>query len=247
MERRTTNPVFRYEEKSPGFILTGQAMSISGAIGKTVILMAVLMAAFGYTWFTTQDWSYSQLKSFMIFVGISTLGLALLSVFMPKIVKYTGVLYAALEGAFLGSVTYFVNQAYPGVAIQAVLITFAVFFAMLFLFATRTIRVTNSMRAIIMGATVGIMIFYLIHFVLSLFGMHIPLFAGSSSLLSIGFSILVAGVAAFGLLLDFDNIEQMSQSGMPKYYEWYGAFGILVSVVWLYVEILNLLMKLKDR
>ena len=157
-----------------------------------------------------------------------------------------GILYAALEGAFLGSFTYFVNQSYPGIALQAVLITFAVFFTMLVLFVTRLVRVTESMRAIIMGATFGIMIFYLISFVLDLFGVSIPLFT-SSSLLSIGFSLFVAGIAAFGFLIDFDNVERMSQSNMPKYYEWYGAFGILVSLVWLYIEILNLLMKLKDR
>lgn len=246
MERRSTNPVFRSESRTRDFIVSGETMSVSGAVGKTVILLIVLIAAFSYTWFTTQDWSVSQLKSFMIFVGISTFVLALISVFVPKLVRFTGVLYAALEGAFLGSLTFFINQMYPGIAIQAVLITFAVFFTMLALFVTRIIRVTESMRAVIMGATVGVMIFYLISFVLGLFGVHLPLFT-SSSMLSIGFSILVAGIAAFGFLLDFDNIEQMSRSSMPKYYEWYGAFGILVSLVWLYIEILNLLIKLKDR
>lgn len=246
MEKRTTNPVFRHQVRKADFVQYGKQMTVSGTVGKTAILLLVLIVAFAYTWMTTQDWLYSQLNSFMTFAGIATFILALISVFVPKITRYTGILYAALEGAFLGSFTYFVNQSYPGIALQAVLITFAVFFTMLVLFVTRLVRVTESMRAIIMGATFGIMIFYLISFVLDLFGVSIPLFT-SSSLLSIGFSLFVAGIAAFGFLIDFDNVERMSQSNMPKYYEWYGAFGILVSLVWLYIEILNLLMKLKDR
>ena len=138
------------------------------------------------------------------------------------------------------------DGANDGIVLQAVGITLGVFVVMLVLYRTGVIRVTDKMRRTVIGATMGVAVFYGISFLMSLFGANIS-FLNSSSLISICFSLLVAGLAAMNLALDFDFIERGEQSGLPKYFEWYAAFGLLVTMVWLYLEILRLLAKLRDR
>jgi uncharacterized YccA/Bax inhibitor family protein len=161
--------------------------------------------------------------------------------------------YAALEGVFLGALSQVIQlqyqEKYPqygGIALQAVSLTVGVLFVMLFLYGARIIRVTDKLRIGIVMATGALCFFYLITALLSFFGVMVPL-VFSATPLGIGFSLFVVGLAAFNLLLDFDFIEHCANAGAPKYMEWYGAFGLIVTLVWLYLEILRLLRKLADQ
>jgi uncharacterized YccA/Bax inhibitor family protein len=153
--------------------------------------------------------------------------------------------YALGEGAVLGAFSMYANRYYPGVVFQAVVLTFGVLFSMLFIYKTRMIQVTDRLRTGVSAAMMGICVFYLITFVLSLFHVNVGIMSGNGPL-SIGISLVVVAVAAFSLLLDFDFIEKAAGSGsLPKYMEWFAAFGLLVSLVWLYMELVRLLSKLQ--
>jgi uncharacterized YccA/Bax inhibitor family protein len=155
-----------------------------------------------------------------------------------------------LEGLFIGGISAILNAAfaekYPGLIMQAVGLTFGVSLAMFLLYNFRIIKATERFKSIIFTATLGIGIFYLITLVLRLFGVNVS-FVYDSSLLSIGISLFVVAIAALNLILDFDRIEQGAEMGAPKFMEWYGAFGLMVTIVWLYIEILKLLSKLSSR
>jgi uncharacterized YccA/Bax inhibitor family protein len=170
--------------------------------------------------------------------------------FKPTWAAYIVPAYGILEGLFIGGISAFFNQmfakSYPNLIIHAVGLTMGVALAMFLLYNFRIITVTNKFRSIIMSATMGIGLFYLIVWILGLFGVDMG-FAFDSSPLSIGISLFIVGIAAMNLLLDFDAIEQAAEMGAPKYMEWYGAFGLLVTLVWLYLEILKLLSKLNSR
>jgi uncharacterized YccA/Bax inhibitor family protein len=176
---------------------------------------------------------------------IGGLVLAFATIFKPTWAPYTGPLYAACQGFFLGAVTNIVNQFYPGIAVQAVSLTFGVTFLMLFLYGTRIIRVTDKLAAGIAAATGAIFLVYLATWVLGFFGVRVP-YIHESGMIGIGFSVFVVGLAAFNLLLDFAFVERGAYQGAPKYMEWYAAFGLMVTLIWLYMEILRLLMKLQD-
>jgi uncharacterized YccA/Bax inhibitor family protein len=171
---------------------------------------------------------------------------AIVLTFKPKLARVLAPAYAIAQGVFVGAISKVFNTQYDGIVIQAVGVTLGVFVTMLVLYRTGVIRVTDKMRRTVIGATMGIAVFYGVSLLLNLFGMNISFF-NSSSLMSIGFSFLVAGLAAMNLALDFDFIERGEQSGLPKYMEWYAAFGLMVTIVWLYLEILRLLAKLRDR
>jgi uncharacterized YccA/Bax inhibitor family protein len=171
----------------------------------------------------------------------------MITMFKPTVAPWTAPLYAALEGVLLGAISQVIEQRYKGgIAVQAVSLTCGVLFIMLFMYATRIIRVTDKLRMGIVVATSALCLFYLVAMVLSFFHVGVPLLF-SSSIYGIGFSLFVVGLAAFNLLLDFDFIEKASQTSAPKYMEWYGAFGLMVTLVWLYLEILRLLMKLASQ
>jgi len=172
--------------------------------------------------------------------------LALVTVFKPKLSPYTAPFYALFEGLFLGGISALMNASYPGIVMQAVGLTFGTLFAMLFAYKTGLIKVTQKFRSGIIAATGGIMLFYMVTWILGMFGFGNGLYYGSS-LLSIGISLFVVVIAALNLVLDFDFIERGAQSGAPKYMEWYGAFGLMVTLIWLYIELLRLLSKLASR
>ena len=169
----------------------------------------------------------------------------MITMFKPTVAPWTAPLYAALEGVLLGAISQVVEQrgTGDGIAVQAVTLTCGVLFIMLFLYATRIIRVTDKLRMGIVVATSALCLFYLVAMVLSFFHVGVPLLFSATSY-GIGFSLFVVGLAAFNLLLDFDFIEKASATSAPKYMEWYGAFGLMVTLIWLYLEILRLLMKL---
>lgn len=179
----------------------------------------------------------------MMMIGvIGGLVFAIITAFFPKAAPVTGPIYAALEGFFIGGISAFAEGAYSGIVIQAVSLTFAVMAALLFLYATRIIKVTRNFRLMVVSATFGILIVYLINFIMNFFGASVP-YLHSSGPVGIGISLFIVAIAALNLVLDFDFIEQGVNRGAPKHMEWYGAFGLIVTLVWLYIEILRLLQK----
>ena len=173
-------------------------------------------------------------------------GLAMYTSFVPRNAGITAPIYAFLKGLFLGGISLVLEMQYPGIAIQAVGLTFGTLASLLFFYKSGLIKPTENYRLMIFSATFGIMILYLVNFVMSFFGAGIG-FIHSNGIFGIGFSLFVVGVAALNLVLDFDFIEQGAENSLPKYMEWYGAFSLMVTLIWLYLEILRLLAKLRSR
>ena len=220
-------------------------MTIDGTIHKTGVLAVVLMLGFGISWSAI---SHQTIAFEPPLMGGALLGfvLAMIISFKPTTAPYLSPVYAAAEGVFLAALSYLLELKYPGIAIQAALLTFVVLFAMLFAYRTGLIVVNNTFRAVVVGAIMAIGVFYLVGIVCMLFGITIPGFAINGSLLSIGIQLVIAVVAALTLALDFDLIAQSAGSA-PKYMEWYGAFSLMVTLVWLYVTLLRLLANLRGR
>ncbi|MEM9383326.1 MAG: Bax inhibitor-1/YccA family protein, partial [Planctomycetota bacterium] len=195
----------------------------------------------------------ASVAPWMLGGAIGGLVVGLIIGFKPKLAPSLAVPYALLQGLMLGAISAFYYlktggeaEANSNIVLQAVILTFGTAFAMLGLYAFRIIRLTERMKSIIFAATGGIMLFYLISFVLSFFGVSVPLIHSSSGF-GIGFSVFVVGLAAFNLLMDFEFIEKGSAGGAPKYMEWYGAFALVVTLIWLYIEFLRLLAKLRSN
>lgn len=232
------------------------SMRLSGTISATAVLLGVLVVAgwfgwqnVGMTFVREADGSMSVLGSppaWLPICMIAGFGIAILTIFKPKIARITAPLYAVAEGLLLGAISAIFEGQYPGIAFQAAALTVGVLAVMLVLYATRTIRVTNKLRSGIMVAMGAILVVYLVSIIANLFGAQVPLIYDSGPI-GIGFSLLVCGVAAFRLLLDFDFIERGVAMRAPRYMEWFAAFGLLLTLVWLYMEILRLLSKLRSR
>ncbi|MHB1562286.1 MAG: Bax inhibitor-1/YccA family protein [Isosphaeraceae bacterium] len=222
--------------------------TVQGTVGKTFLLLAILSFTALWSWNAVAGGTFN-----MTLLPISALAgfiVAMITIFRPTSAPVTAPIYAALEGVFLGALSQLIEMKYharfPGIALQAVMLTCGTLFMMLFIYQTRLVRVTEKLQTGIIAATGAIALFYLVTMLLGFFGVKMPL-VWSSQPLGIAFSLLVIGIAAFNLLLDFDFIEKAAYAGAPKYMEWYGAFGLMVTLVWLYLEILRLLQKLADR
>lgn len=225
-------------------------MSIRGTLNKFGFLLLMVMASAMYVWNLYEQGNTASANTYMIAGAIGGFVLALVMMFKPNWAGYIAPAYGILEGLFIGGISAFFNEmfakSYPNLILHAVGLTLGVALAMFFLYSFRIINVTNRLRSIVMSATMGIALFYLIVWVLGLFGVDMG-FAFDSSPLSIGISLFIVGIAAFNLLLDFDSIEKAAEMGAPKFMEWYSAFGLLVTLVWLYLEILKLLSKLNSK
>jgi len=225
-------------------------MSIRGTMNKFGFLLLMVIASAMFIWNIYAEGNFQTATTLMMVGAIGGFILALVIMFKPTWAGYIVPAYGILEGLFIGGISAFFNQmfakSYPNLILHAVGLTMGVALAMFLLYNFRIINVTNKFRSIIMSATMGIGLFYLIVWILGLFGVNMG-FAFDSSPLSIGISVFIVGIAALNLLLDFDAIEQAAEMGAPKYMEWYGAFGLLVTLVWLYLEILKLLSKLNSR
>lgn len=221
-------------------------MTVAGTVGKTSLLLAILSATAIWSW--TQAGNNNINPILLFGSAIGGFVIAMVTIFRPTLAPYTAPFYAALEGIFLGALSNVIDRRYPGtgIAMQAVSLTFGTLAVMLMLYVTRVIRVTQRLAMGIVAATGALALVYFVSFILMLFHVQVPFLYGSSPI-SIGFSLLVVGLAAFNLLLDFDFIERGVQSGAPKAMEWYGAFGLMVTLIWLYLEILRLLRKFQDR
>ena len=222
-------------------------MTVRGTINKFGFLMIMIIAGAAYNWHMFEEGKQATVTTLMmvgIFGGLIT---AIAISFKPNWAGYLSPLYGLLEGLFIGGISAILNAAfaekYPGLIIQAVGLTFGVAIAMFLLYNFRIIKATEKFKSVIFTATLGIGIFYLLTMLLNLFGVTVS-FMYDSSLLSIGISLFIVAIAALNLILDFDMIEQGAERGAPKFMEWYGAFGLLITLVWLYLEILRLLSKL---
>ena len=216
------------------------AMTLQGTVNKTGLSLLILLAAAAFVW-------NSSVPMPFMFVGlIGGLITALVTVFKPTASPITTPLYAAFEGLLLGGLSMVFEQRYPGIVINAVALTFGTLAVLLAVYSTGLIRPSENFKLGIFAATGAIGVLYLVSMVMGFFGKSIP-FIHDSGPIGIGFSLFVVGLAALNLVLDFDFIERGAASGAPKYMEWFGAFGLLVTLVWLYLEILRLLAKLQDR
>ncbi len=249
---KTSNPAlgnkaFQDAASNAGAIDAANRMTLNGTVNRTGILLICAFATAAYTWRTfmqTHDPSdVSALLMIGVFGGFIT---AMVTIFKQSWAPITAPIYALLEGLFLGGISAFFELRYPGIAIQAVGLTFGVLLTMLIVYSSGLIKVTNKLRIGIIAATGGIALFYLLQMVLGFFHFQFVTINGSGPI-GIAFSLLVCAIAALNLVLDFDFIEQGVNYGAPKYMEWYGAFGIMVTLVWLYLEILRLLSKMRSR
>ena len=219
-------------------------MTIMGTVNKTALGLLLLMTTAIYIWnLAPADPRVGGLMMVGIFGGLIV---AIITVFKRHLAPYTAPAYALLEGLALGGISRFFETLYPGIVNQAVFITFGTLAALLFAYRSGLIKPTENFKLGIVAATGGIAFVYLISFVLGLFGLQVPLIHSNSNF-GILFSFGVVVIAALNLVLDFDFIEEGAEMGAPKYMEWFGAFGLLVTLVWLYLEILHLLAKLQSR
>jgi uncharacterized YccA/Bax inhibitor family protein len=224
------------------------AMTLGGTVLKTSVLLAILVVAAGFTWgkVASGDAGDMQLAYGLLIGGaIGGMIMAFVTIFIPKASPYTSPIYAALEGLFLGAISAVINAQYPGIALQAMCLTVGVLAVMLFLYGTGIVRATEKFKIGVIAATGAVCLVYLVSMVMSLFGGNMP-YIHDSGPIGIGFSVVVVIIAALNLVLDFDFIEQGVARQAPKYMEWYGGFSLLVTLVWMYMEILRLLAKIRN-
>lgn len=246
-----------FESKNPAFgenvfrktfaDVSNESMTVKGTVNKTMILLLLAVLGASFTWQKiaeavnpagVQGWLFGGL-----IVGFA---FSLITIFRPKSAPWSAPLYALSEGVFLGGISAFLNLSYPGIVMNAVVLTFGVMFLMLLIYRTGWIKVDNKFKTGLLIATGAIGLFYVVIMVLNMFRVSTP-FMYDTSLLGVGINLLIVAVAAANLLMDFDFIEKGSQSGAPKFMEWYGAFGLMVTLVWLYIELLRLLARFAGR
>ena len=236
---RSGNPVFGDKfNQSQGFV-GSERMTLDGTVNKTGILLGLCFIGAIISWNIPNPF-------FIVGGALVGFGLAIYTSFVPRNAGITAPIYAFVEGLFLGGVSLMFEVQYPGIAIQAIGLTFGTLASLLFFYKSGLIKPTENFRLMIFSATFGIMILYLVSIVMSFFGSGIG-FIHSNGIFGIGFSLFVVSIAALNLVLDFDFIEQGSENSLPKFMEWYGAFSLMVTLIWLYLEILRLLAKLRSR
>lgn len=219
-------------------------MTLQGTVNKAGILILLAIASGSFTWSLFRSGGEAMPWALLGLVG--GLVLALVTIFRPQVSPYTAPIYAVCEGLILGTISAMSAKAYPGIAFQAMFLTFGTLVGMLMAYKTGLIRATEKVKLMVISATAGIALLYLATIILSFFHIRMP-YLHDSSPIGIGISVVIVAVAAMNLVLDFGFIEEGIEYGAPKYMEWYGGFSLLVTLVWLYLEILNLLRKLRSR
>ena len=242
---RTSNPAlnsntFKNPVKNSSLYLD-KTMTIQGTVDKTAISLVLLIIAAYYT-FT------AGMESMIMIGSVGGLILAIVTIFKKQWAPITVPIYAILEGALLGGISFMYNSLYDGIVTNAIFLTVGILLALLTAYRSGIIKPTENFKLGIFAATGGIALVYFVNFIMGFFGSSMGIMQiDNASPLSIGFSIVVVIIAALNLVLDFDFIEEGAENGAPKYMEWYGAFGLLVTLIWLYLEILRLLAKLNSR
>ncbi len=242
---RTANPALNEQIFTAIPYYGENAMTVSGTVNKTAGLLAVCIAAAAWTWriaLTRPEAAFP----WIIGGAVGGLIVAFVTIAKKNLAPFTGPLYAGLEGLALGAISSLFEQQFRGIVFSAVALTFGVLAVMLVAYRTGLVRATERFKAGVVSATGAIFLIYLVSFILGFFNIHVPMIH-SGGMFGILFSLFVVVIAALNLVLDFDFIENGAASGAPKYMEWYGAFGLMVTLVWLYLEILRLLAKLQRR
>lgn len=257
--RRSSNPALKdsifQSERTYG---VGESMTLQGTVNKTFILLGLVVIAAYWIWskvmqpvtiFDTAESLASKIQAvtpFMIGGALGGFVLAMVTIFKRQWAGITAPLYALAEGVFIGGISAIFELQYPGIVIQAVSLTFGTLASLLLVYKSGLIKVTDNFRLGVVAATGAIALIYFVSIIMSFFGASIPMIH-SSGTFGILFSLFVIGIAALNLVLDFDFIEKGAQMGAPKYMEWYGAFGLMVTLIWLYIEFLRLLSKMRQR
>lgn len=246
---RTSNPALSdrvFRDATAGAF--GDRMTVDGTVNKTGLLLICTVLTAAWTWHLfMQSRNPADVALPMMAGLIGGLVFAFATIFKNNWAPVTAPIYALLEGLVLGGASAMFEVRFPGIAIQAVSVTFGTLVVMLLLYRSHIIPVTQKFRLGVVAATGGIFVVYLITWVLGFFGLHFGQSLYGAGTIGIGFSVFVVVIAALNLVLDFDFIEHGAAMGAPKYMEWYGAFGLMVTLIWLYFEILRLLSKLKER
>ena len=222
---------------------SNEVMTLEGAVNKTILCLGLLITSGIYAFNNYTVW-----MGLLIPLLIAGLIIAIATVVKKAWSPITAPLYAVVEGLLLGAISMGFDKIYPGIAFQAIYLTFGIFISLLFLYKFKIIKATENFKLGVAAATGGIFLLYMISFIMSFFGASVPVLNPlNSSLFSIGFSLFIVVIAALNLVLDFDFIEAGAENGAPKYMEWYSAFGLMVTLIWLYLEILKLLAKMRSR
>lgn len=231
-----------------GFASDTEVMTLQGTLNKALLMLVLVILGAAYTWRVFfESVNPASVMPWMLVGGIGGFITSLVVIFAPKTSPYTAPIYSLLEGLFLGGISaYFASSYGAGIIIQAVGLTLAVFFLMLLAYRSGTIRATGKFKVMVLAATGAIALTYFVSFILSFFGIGLGFIHGNGTF-GIIFSLIVVGVAALNIIIDLDFIDRAAAMRAPKYMEWYGAFGLMVTLIWLYIEILKLLAKLRRR
>ena len=241
---KSSNPTFSDRIlREYSYADTDRTMTVQGAVNKVILLLALVIAGAAFTWskFMVQTETGEGIVAGWM-IGGSVVGfiLAIVISFKKEMAPFLSPIYAVCEGLCIGALSAYFELMFPGLVMRAVVLTFGVLFAMLFLYKTRMIQATRRFRAGVMAATIGLAVAYLAMFILRLFGVNTSFMFGGGTL-GIVISLIIVVVAALNLILDFDFVEKGADAGLPAYFEWYSAFGLMVTLIWLYIEILRLL------
>jgi uncharacterized YccA/Bax inhibitor family protein len=243
---RSTNPVLK-ERAFAGAIPTGETMTIQGTVNKTGLLQLFVVATAAWTWGLAHSETPDAANYWMFGGAIGGFVVALVTIFKKEWSPISAPIYALLEGLVLGGISAIFEKSYKGIAVQAISLTFGVMFVMLLAYKFRIVQATRGFKLGVIAATGGIAIVYMINMVMSLFFHTQMSFLYAATPLGIGISLFVVIIASLNLIIDFDMIENGARMGAPKYMEWYGAFGLMVTLIWLYMEMLRLLSKVRRR
>jgi uncharacterized YccA/Bax inhibitor family protein len=249
---RTGNPVLHagaFENAAQalargGELARGERMTIMGTVNKTYVLLVLLVLTSAWVW--SKAMAQEPVQLYVLGGAIGGFILAMVTVFKKEWAAVTAPLYAAVEGLFIGGISALFEARFPGIVMQAVALTFGTLFCLLMAYRSGLIKATENFKLGVVAATGGIALVYFVTMILGFFGVAVPFVTGGGPI-GIVFSLFVVTIAALNLVLDFDFIEQGAAQGAPKYMEWFGAFGLMVTLVWLYIEILRLLSKLQSR
>lgn len=242
---KSSNPAFGKDRFSGGVAVSAESaerMTVNGALNKTVMLFVLLLASGALAW------KYFTPENFGMLVGVGAIGglvLALVTIFKPHLSPYTAPAYALFEGLALGALSAMYEGFMDGIVLQAVGLTLSILLIMLALYRSKVLRATPKFKRGVIIATAGVFFFYVLNWIFSMFGGGVNI--ANMGLIGIGIQLVIIVIASLNLILDFDNFEKGEANGMPKYYEWYAGFGIMVTLIWLYIEILRLLAILSGR
>lgn len=248
---RTGNPALNDKTFAgvEGYVEADNAMTLQGTVNRTGILLLCVVLGAGWVWnlfFRSASPDPAAVIPWMLVGGVGGFILAIVTIFKAQWAPVTSPIYALLEGLLLGGASSLAEFQYPGIVMQAVGLTFGTCLALLAAYSSGLVKATENFKLGVLAATGGIAIVYLVSMVLGLFGVRMP-YIHENGLIGIGFSVFVVIIAALNLVLDFDFIESGAREGLPKYMEWYAAFGLMVTLIWLYLEILRLLIKIRSR